>query len=99
MLYAAKCYWPGISAGEFEGDAALRLADMQAQAPMQTAYLGSLLFVEDELVLGLYRGSSRSDVMRAATQAQIPCERVMESMWVPSARVQAGDGARRRGRR
>ena len=99
MLYAAKCYWPGISASEFEGDAALRLADPPSEGPIQPAYLGSLLFVEDELVLGLYRASSRSDVMRAATQAHIPCERVMESMWLPSARAQAGDSARRRGRR
>lgn len=82
MLYAAKCYWPGISAREFELDPATRLRDARAADPV---YIGSLVFSEDALVLCLYQGSSPAAVMEAAWRARIPCERIMESQWLPAA--------------
>ncbi len=84
MLYAAKCYWPGVSADQFEQDAAVRLSGTQPEMA-GVAYLGSLVFGGDELVLCLYEGSSRSVVMNAARRARIPCERIMESAWLPAA--------------
>jgi hypothetical protein len=84
MLYAAKCYWPGISADEFEHDVTIRLSDVDAHATADAAYLGSLVFGGDDLVLCLYQGSSRSAVMEAARRARIPCERIMESAWLPA---------------
>lgn len=86
MLYAAKCYWPGISAGEFERDAAIRL--LEPARASEPAYLGSLVFGGDDLVLCLYEGSSRSAVMNAARRARVPCERIMESAWLPAAGTQ-----------
>jgi hypothetical protein len=82
MLYAAKCYWPGVSASEFEREAATRLRQGRAAGP---TYLGSLVFGGDELVLCLYEGSSPAAVMAAARQARIPCERIMEPAWLPAA--------------
>ena len=84
MLYAAKCYWPGISASEFERDAAIRLAQTRSDRAPDPAYLGSLVFDGDELVLCLYEGSSRAAVMDAARSARIPCERIMKSAWLPA---------------
>jgi hypothetical protein len=84
MLYAAKCFWPGVSASEFERDAAPRLSLTRSGSAADAAYLGSLVFGGDELVLCLYEGSSRATVMEAARRARIPCERIMESAWMPA---------------
>ena len=56
MLYAAKCYWPGITEADLE-----QVAERAAQAGLRTgyagvAYLGSLLFAADGLVLCLFQG-------------------------------------------
>ena len=51
MLYAAKCYWPGVTAADLEqvaGRAASTGLDADA-GPV--SYLGSLLFAADDLVL------------------------------------------------
>jgi hypothetical protein len=75
MLYTAKCYWPGVT------EAAV--ARIGAEFSRRRAvYAGSLLFPEDELVLCLVEGTSRAAVRRACEQARIPCERVIESLWV-----------------
>ena len=84
MLYAAKCFWPGVSASQFDRDAAPRLSLARSGSAADTAYLGSLVFGGDELVLCLYESSSRSAVMDAAQRARIPCERIMESAWLPA---------------
>jgi hypothetical protein len=85
MLYAAKCFWPGVTAWEFERDAAPRLSPARSASAADAAYLGSLVFGEDELVLCLYESSSPVTVMAAARQARIPCDRIMESTWLPAA--------------
>jgi hypothetical protein len=85
MLYAAKCYWPGVNANGFEQDAAIRLQQADIAATANTAYLGSLVFGGDELVLCLYEASSRAAVTEAAQRARIPWERIMESAWLPAA--------------
>ena len=80
MLYTAKCFWPGVT------EAALRLAvdrarsrpDIQAQAVLQNA----LYLPSDELVLCLFESSSRASVKRASEAAGLPCERVIETIWV-----------------
>jgi hypothetical protein len=77
MLYAAKCYWPGVS----ENDVA-RVGPHAPGPHGGVSYLGSLLFAEDNLVLCLFEGPSRAAVMRASELAGIPCERVMDSVWL-----------------
>jgi hypothetical protein len=82
VLYAAKCYWPGVTQSEVEQAAArARKADSQ-RARSDVAYRGSLLFAEDDLVLCLFEGPSRAAVKRASDQAGIPWERVMQSVWL-----------------
>lgn len=78
MLYAAKCYWPGVSRSDVE-TAAARLA---RSSDPELAYRGSLLFGEDALVLCLFESPSRAAVKRASELAGIPCERVMDSVWL-----------------
>jgi hypothetical protein len=83
MLYSAKCYWPGVTADELEQAAERALAaTAQTPSPSRPTYLGSILFPGDDLVLCLFEASSRAAVMRASGQAGIPCERVMDTIWL-----------------
>jgi hypothetical protein len=77
MLYAAKCYWPGVTPYELERAA-------HVAATQGDGYVGSLLFRADGLVLCFFHGTSPAAVRRAAEQAGMPCERVMASQWLPS---------------
>jgi hypothetical protein len=83
MLYSAKCYWPAVTAGELE-EAADRALAIIALLPSgrRPVYRGSLLFPGDELVLCLFEASSPTAVRRASDRAGIPCERVMDTVWV-----------------
>jgi hypothetical protein len=83
MLYAAKCYWPGVTPRELEalGARARRAAHQASPSPRPAAYVGSILFPDDDLVLCLFEASSQAAVRRASEDAGIPCERVMSSRW------------------
>ena len=45
-------------------------------------YLGCLLFAADDLVLCLFCGPSRAAVIAASGRLGIPCERLMEPIWL-----------------
>ena len=82
MLYAAKCYWPGITEADLE-----QVAKRAAIAGLDpgrdaVAYLGSLLFAADDLVLCLFQGPSRAAVIQASDRLGIPSERLMDSAWL-----------------
>jgi hypothetical protein len=82
MLYAAKCYWPGVTQADVE-----QVADRAAGAGLTSgrttvSYLGSLLFAADDLVLCLFQGPTRAVVIQASDQLGIPSERLMEPVWL-----------------
>lgn len=81
MVFTAKCYLPGVSQTEI-ADATAR-AELAAarisRSGSPVACLGSMAFVEDELVLWLFEASSRLAVRETNERAGIPCERVMET--------------------
>src|SRR5215470_14926231 len=89
MLYAAKCYWPGVTETDLE-----QVAERAATSGLDTGrdrvrYLGSLLFALDDLVLCLFQGPSRATVIRASDRLGIPCERLMDLAWLgPGLRIQ-----------
>lgn len=79
MLYTAKCFWPGLTESE------LRLAVARASDPegeARPSFRGALYLPREELVLCLYESVSREAVKRASEQAGMPCERVIETVWV-----------------
>ena len=85
MLYAAKCYWPGITPDEFERTALPQLTGRELSSDDGAArHLGSIVFAADELVLCLFESSSPRDVRRVTERARIPAERIMESIWYPA---------------
>ena len=82
MLYAAKCYWPGVTQTDVEQvTAPARRAGLAAGSNPVT-YLGSLLFPADDLVLCLFQGPSRAAVIQASDRLGIPRERLMNSLWL-----------------
>jgi Protein of unknown function (DUF4242) len=86
MLYAAKCYWPGITRTELERVAARAAGGLRKPGVRDVTYRGSLLFADDDLVLCLFEGPSPAAVKRASDRAGIPCERVMDSVWLGAGR-------------
>ncbi len=83
MLYTAKCYWPGVTAHEL-AEASERVLEAHfPQSRSHATYLGSVLFPGDDLVLCLFEAASRAAVKRASDEAGIPCERVMDTLWIP----------------
>jgi hypothetical protein len=79
MLYTAKCFWPG--AGESE----IRLAAARASREAvrhHAGFRGALHLPADELVLCLFEAMSPSSVKRESESAGMPCERVMETVWI-----------------
>jgi hypothetical protein len=79
MLYTAKCFWPGVTDGE------LRLTAARAGAGRRepgTTFRGALYLPGDELVLCLFESRSRALVKAASERAGMPCERVIETVWV-----------------
>jgi hypothetical protein len=83
MLYTAKCYWPGINADDFGRVASPQLTRRSAES-REIIYRGAILFPEDDLVLCLFDASSRAAVKEAAECARVPCERVIDSVWLPA---------------
>lgn len=82
MLYAAKCYWPGVRRGDLEDIAARHSRVRGESRDQEVSYRGALLFSEDDLVLCLFEGPSRISVKCASERIGIPCERVMDSVWL-----------------
>lgn len=80
MLYTAKCFWPGVTEDE------LRLAATRAEGETgkqrQAMFRGALYLPGDELVLCLFDSSSRTSVKGASERAGMPCERVIETVWI-----------------
>src|SRR5262249_40112283 len=82
MLYAAKCYWPGVTQADLQQVAERARAGPGTRSG-SVSYLGSLLFTADDLVLCLLQGPSRAEVIQASEWLGIPCERLMEPVWPP----------------
>jgi hypothetical protein len=79
MLYTAKCFWPG--AGEDEIRLAASRASRQA-VQHHAGFRGALYLPADELVLCLFEAISASSVKSESESAGMPCERVIETVWI-----------------
>jgi hypothetical protein len=88
MLYAAKCFWPGVT------EETLRLAIGRAGDQSRTrppaVFRAALYLPSDDLVLCVFESASREGVKRASEQAGMPCERVIETVWVAPAEKGGG---------
>ena len=80
MLYTAKCFWPGVTEDKLRL-AAARAGNESGQEP-RASFQGALYLPGDELVLCLFESSSPTSVKSASERAGMPCERVIETVWV-----------------
>jgi hypothetical protein len=79
MLYTAKCFWPGV------GEEEIRLAAARASrgtVQRHAGFRGALYLPADELVLCLFEATSPSSVKSESESAGMPCERVIETVWI-----------------
>jgi uncharacterized protein (DUF2126 family) len=81
MLYTAKCFWPGVTEDELRIAAARARVD--ATTP-RTTFRGALYLPGDELVLCLFDSVSAASVKGTSEHAGMPCERVIETVWIAS---------------
>jgi hypothetical protein len=91
MLYTAKCFWPG--AGESE----IRLATARASREAvnhRADFRGALYLPTDELVLCLFEAASPLSVKSESESAGMPCERVMETVWIGPGLEDQSEGRR-----
>ena len=92
MLYTAKCFWPG--AGESE----IRLAAARASRDAvqhHAGFRGALYLPADQLVLCLFEATSASAVKSQSEAVGMPCERVMETVWITPGRESQTERSKR----
>ncbi len=78
MEYLAECLWPGVSEADLTPlDARLRETDGG-----DVRYVGSMLMPKDEVVFFVFEGPSAEAVRAVAGRAEIPFERIVESVRV-----------------
>jgi hypothetical protein len=80
VLYTAKCFWPGVTEDELR--TAASRAETGGATHADTAFRGALYLPHDSVVLCLFESPSRGSVKHASEDAGMPCERVIESVWV-----------------
>ncbi|HST17365.1 MAG TPA: hypothetical protein VLK36_06825 [Gaiellaceae bacterium] len=74
-LFTVKCFWPGVTEEE------LRAAIARVR-PDGAEFRGAYLLSGDDLVLALFDGDSAFAVRRTGERAGMPCERVIETVWI-----------------
>jgi hypothetical protein len=79
-VYASKCYWPGVS--EAEVAEATRRAVLDSSGAPDAECLGAIFFPLDDLVLCVFKAASAGDARQASERAGMPCERVMQALWL-----------------
>jgi hypothetical protein len=81
-VYASKCYWPGVSEAEVANATRRAVIDDRSARARNAECLGAIFFPLDDLVLCVFRAASAGDVRRASERAGMPCERVMQAVWL-----------------
>ena len=92
--YLAECFWPGVHEFDLfalDERANASAAELSAGGEV-VRYVGSLLMREDEVVLCRFEGAEPA-VPRAAEQAAIPFERILEAGHSPWAGGPAPEGS------
>lgn len=83
-VYLAECLWPGIDPEQVRS--ASERAEAVARARASVRYLGSILVLQDEVVLFEFTAASEADVADACRAAGIDFERIVLSEQVHATR-------------
>jgi hypothetical protein len=79
-LYTAKCFWPGVTEDELR--LAVARASHQAADQEEAVFRGALYLPTDDIVLCVFDSPSKPSVKRASEAAGMPCERVIDTVWI-----------------
>jgi hypothetical protein len=84
--YVAECYWPGVTRDDLAQLDARVLAsvDRKSRVRERVRYLGALLLPTDEVVFCLFDAPSADAVEVVARRANIPFDRILQSVNIPS---------------
>jgi hypothetical protein len=83
--YLVECYWPGVTRAALT-EAGVRAAAAARQLRIlgrDVRFLGSLLIPADETAFCRFAAACAADVEHAGTLAQLPFDRVLESVELP----------------
>lgn len=85
--YVAECFWPGVREEDLhELDRRVEACVAESAGAQQPVrYLGSMLIVDDEVVLCMFEGSLTA-VRQVADRAEVPYERILRSTRAPMSR-------------
>jgi hypothetical protein len=81
--FVAECFWPDVREADIAAlDRRIEhaVADLQARGAIQ--FLGSILLLDDEVVLCRFEGTAEL-VGDVAARAEIPCERILAAAQSP----------------
>jgi hypothetical protein len=96
--FLVECYLPGVAESDVAaaGERARRVADELRAKGRDVAYLGALFVAADEAVFHQFRARNANLVVEASRLADLPFERVVESIGVDGggSLVSEVDGAR-----
>jgi uncharacterized protein DUF4242 len=83
--YVAECFWPGVTRDDLAQLDARVVAsvDRKSRARDRVRYLGALLLPTDEVVFCFFDAPSADAVEIVARRANIPFDRILESVNVP----------------
>ncbi len=84
LSFVAECFWPGVRETDLHelDERAQAAAAAVSVAGEEVRYLGSILLRTDEVVLCRFGGGAVA-VRRAAEEASIPFERILETAQSP----------------
>ena len=79
--YLVECYWPGVSEQKLTATVARAhaAASKLSRQGRNVALVGTILVPADETVFCLFEGLE-ADVRAVSSQAEVPFERVLESL-------------------
>ncbi len=78
--FLVECFWPGVTRELVEAANARARAAALHSASLR--FLGSLLVPGDEVVLFQFVAASSDEVVRTSREADLPFDRIAESLWL-----------------
>jgi hypothetical protein len=98
--FVAECYWAGVRRDDLRSldERVASSVTELARTGDRVRYLGSMLIVEDEVVLCFFEGAAAA-VRRVAERAAIPFGRILSGTGAPWSKERSNDDAAEAARR
>lgn len=81
-LFLVECFWPGVTRAQVEAANSRAREAALHRMGSSLRFIGSLLVPGDEVVLFQFSAGSSEEVVRTSREAELPFDRVAESVWL-----------------